>query len=101
VSFLRFSNGGYFESGERGFAPFFEVERLRSMMLGYAIPEHMPSVLPFAFDGGGVFCAFDMREPPSDGEFPIVAFHASTPWWEEAAFVARTFEETCRGRHRY
>lgn len=64
LDFLRFSNGGTFGSGERRFSSFFEVHTLRGMMLGYGIPEEMPSVFPFAFDGGGVFYAFDMREPP-------------------------------------
>lgn len=102
LDFLRFSNGGSFGNGERSFSSFFEVHTLRGMMVGYGIPEDMPSVLPFAFDGGGVFYAFDMREPPvdGDGEFPIVAFHASTPCWPEASVVAQTFEAACRGTTR-
>lgn len=35
---------------------------LRETMLGYGVPELIPHVLPFAFDGGGVMAAFDMRE---------------------------------------
>ena len=101
IDLLRWSNGGIFSNGDRRFSPFFEVGSLRRMMLGYQIPDAMPHVLPFAFDGGGVFCAFDMREPARDGEFPIVAFHASTPCWEETSVVAETFEAACRGRVTY
>ena len=101
LDFLRYSNGGTFASGDRVFRPFFEVTGLRNILLGYGIPEDMPHVLPFAFDGGGVFCAFDMREPPKDGEFPIVAFHSSTTVWEEASEVAASFPAACRGTTRY
>jgi hypothetical protein len=100
VDFLRFSNGGTFRNGERRFSSFFAAHTLRGMMLGYGIPEEMPSVLPFAFDGGGVFIAFDMRLPPVNGEFPVVAFHASTPCWAETSVVADSFEAACRGRTR-
>lgn len=109
VSFLRWSNGGSFSNGERRFEPFFRVPRdaadegllLRETMLGYGVPEAMPHVLPFAFDGRGVFAAFDMRDEPIDAEFPIVAFHASTCCWPEATRVGSTFEAFCRGTTRY
>jgi len=101
LDFIRFSNGGTFRNGDRTFKDFFEVENLRPMMLKWHIPESMPSVLPFAFDGGGVFCAFDMRKPPKNGEFPIVAFHCSTPYWGETSPVADTFVQACRGTSAY
>lgn len=101
IDFLRFSNGGDFQNGDRRFRPFFPADTLRSMMLRYGIPEEMPGVLPIAFDGGGVFLAFDLREPAVNGEYPIVAFHASTPVWEEASHVADSFEALCRGRTAY
>ena len=101
VDFLRYSNGGNFRNGARHFRPFFPADTLRRMMLTYGIPEEMPGVLPFAFDGGGVFLAFDLREPSTNGESPIVAFHSSTPVWEETSHVASSFVELCRGKTSY
>ncbi len=44
------------------------------MMLAYGVPYYTPGILPFAFNGGGVFYGFDMRlKAASNGEFPIVA----------------------------
>ncbi len=99
LSFLRWSNGGHFSNGERHFQMF--GTGLRSMLLSYQVPEYMPGVLPFAFNGGGVFYLFDMREPASkDGEYPILCASAGCldfdPYYSPK--VADTFLDACRGR---
>jgi hypothetical protein len=67
----------------------------------------MPAALPFAFNGGGVFYLFDMREPAdADGEYPVVAAHAGNLGWAghdecyppECWPVADGLAQACRGR---
>lgn len=64
----------------------FELDDVRNMMLSYEVPYYWPLALPFAFDGGGVFFAFDMRNPPDEsGEFPIVMCHAGSIGWDKGS----------------
>lgn len=76
VSFVRWSNGGNFEQGDRYFQMW--GVGLRDMMLAFSTPEYVPGFVPFAFNGGGVMYGFDMREPPVDDEYPIVCMHTGT-----------------------
>lgn len=98
LSFLRWSNGGQFGTGERWFQ-FFGTRGMRSMMLAYSLPQYMPAALPFAFNGGGVFYLFDMREPPAGGEYPVICAHAGNLSWDPLAWrsVADSFPDACRG----
>ena len=99
LSFLRWSDGGEFQNGNRliQFFPGLDpIHGVRIMMLCYLLPERSPGLLPFAFDGGGTFYAFDMRMRPKNGEYRIVAAqcgHAHTP-----LFLAATFLEACQSR---
>jgi hypothetical protein len=70
------------------------------MMLAYHLPEYMPGGLPFAFNGGGTFYLFDMREGAVHGEYPVVCSHAGNlGWGPDACFlVASSFEVACRGQ---
>lgn len=97
VNFLRWSNGGYFENGERNFSPFFSPAEIRQMLLAYEFPEYMQGAVPFAFDGGGVFYIFDMRKEPADGEYNIYMAGSGALFWEDAVFVAETFNELING----
>ena len=96
LSFLRWSNGGEFRNGDR-LLQFFGTSGdngVREMMLAYRVPYWAPGLLPFAFDGGGVFYAFDMRYRPHKGEYQIVTAesgYAHTPFDLEATFI-----EACR-----
>ena len=86
LDFLRWSNGGWCRTGERefGFFPANDLTGgLRAMLLAYHVPQYMPLALPFAFNGGGVFYLFDMREEGKNGEYPIVSSHAGNIGWEE------------------
>jgi hypothetical protein len=76
LSFLRWSNGGWFRNGSRliqFFPALGPVHGVRTMMLAYGVPHRAPRILPFAFNGGGIFYAFDMRRPAVRDEYPIVA----------------------------
>lgn len=94
VDFLRWSNGGNFLRGEREFG-IFGTMSIREYLLAYQIPEYMPGAVPFAFDGGGEFYLFDMREEMIDGEYPIVMSHSGSLGWDEddAVIIADTFLE--------
>ena len=102
LDFLQFSNGGDFGNGERWFQFFPALDSkhgLRAMLLAYEFPEYMPLALPFAFNGGGTFYAFDLRRKAIDGEYPVVASHASCLGWnsDDHWLVAPTFRQACSG----
>lgn len=104
-SFLQWSNGGWCRTGEREFGFFCTDDPnngVRSMLLGYELPEYMPGALPFAFDGGGTFYIFDMRQPPVNGEYPIVCAEAGYLDWEPEACwkIADSFVEAWRDSRR-
>ncbi len=99
LSLLKWSNGGWCRTGEREFG-YFGTTDIREMLIAYHLPQYMPHALPFAFNGGGVFYLFDMRESAKDGEFPVVCSHAGNLGWsnDECYRVADTFIKACRGR---
>ena len=68
-------------------------------MLRYLFPEYLPGAVPFAFNGGGIFYAFDVRHAPEDGEFPIIAVASGVLDFEYSPTVASTFVDLCRGPH--
>jgi len=98
IGFLQWSNGGSFLSGKRWFDPILSTSDLREYLLSYHIPQYMPESLPFAFDGGGNFYLFDMRNDPIDGEYPILFTGAGNLGYEDAVFVADSFIEACKGK---
>ena len=102
-SFLRFSNGGEFRSGDRWlqFFPALDPDQgVRAMLLAYDVPQYMPGAMPFAFDGSGTFYMFDMRLLPVDGEYPIACAHAGNLEWDPRAYwtVANSFLGVCTGK---
>lgn len=94
VDFLRWSNGGDYDLGER-FWMLFSVAEIRGHLLDYQLPEYMPGAVPFGFDGAGTFYLFDMREAPIDGEYPIVMAHSGSLGWDEddSLLLAQTFPQ--------
>jgi hypothetical protein len=102
LAFLRWSNGGWFRSGERefGFFPTQGPSGVREMMLAYHLPQYMPGALPFAFNGAGTFYLFDMRKKAVSGEYPVVCSHAGNLGWEQdkCCLVADSLEAACRGK---
>jgi hypothetical protein len=69
------------------------------MMLLYHLPVYMPGAMPIAFNGGGAFYLFDMREDAVGGEYPVVCSHSQSVGWEsnECVRVAESLEAVCRG----
>jgi hypothetical protein len=99
LSFLRWSDGGEFRNCDRllQFFPALDpIHGVRIMTLVYLVPERSPGLLPFAFDGGGIFYAFDMRMRPDHGEYNIVAAECGYP--HTPGFLASTFLEACQSR---
>lgn len=98
LDFLRWSNGCWARTGKREFG-FFSTFDLREMMLAYHVPQYMPHAIPFAFNGGGVFYLFDLRNESVDGEYPIVCAATGNLGWhpDENALVAATFHAACIG----
>ena len=97
LDLLRWSNGGAFLSGDRRFDPLFSSSEVREMLLSYHVPQYMPGSLPFAFDGGGNFYLFDLREPSVEGEYPILFVGAGNLRYEDAVVIARSLADACRG----
>jgi hypothetical protein len=103
LSLLAWSDGGQFGNGDRDFQFFSTIGPIgvREMTLSYAVPYWLPGALPFAFDGGGVFYLFDLRESAdTDGEYPIIAAAAGSLGWDDHGYrpLASSFEDVCRGR---
>ncbi|RRJ66156.1 SMI1/KNR4 family protein [Paenibacillus oralis] len=96
LDFLRFSNGGEFENGERYFQ-FFDADEVRSMLLAYEFPEYMPGAVPFAMDGSGNHYIWDMRGDRKNREYPILVASSGNLGYEDAVQIAETFMELCRG----
>ena len=98
LHFLRWSNGGDFSNGERCFYPVLPCEEVLEWTLGYSFPLYMPMALPFALNGGGSFYAFDMREKPVNGEYPILFVDAAARDFGSSEFVAHSLLDCCQGR---
>jgi hypothetical protein len=97
LEFLRWSNGGAFRNGERWFDSFFHTAEVRSYLLAYDLPQYMPGVIPFAFDGSGTFYVFDMREASIAGEYPVLIAAAGNLGFSDCRKIASSFLEACRG----
>lgn len=102
LEFLSWSNGGEFRQGNRWlqFLPALDPSHgVRAMLLAYQLPQYMPGAIPFAFDGGGIFYLFDMRQVASNGEYPIVCSQSGNLGWEpdECVQIAESFLEVCQG----
>ena len=92
LDLLAISHGGGIEIGEREIA-YFEIESMRDYMIDYQFPVYMPGALPFGLNGGAVFYVFDMREPASSNEFPIVAVSSGNLCYDDAPTIARSIPE--------
>lgn len=75
LDLLAWSNGGEFLSGERRFQ-FLSTAELRTEMLSYRVPAHMPGMLPIGLNGGGTLYFLDI-DRQIGGEAPVLAASAS------------------------
>ena len=98
LSFMTWSNGGDFISGDRAFQDMFSLEQVREFTTVYGIPCFLPGAIPFAMDGGGALYLFDARETSAAEECPIVFCHSSEVegGWGAVARLEDSFLECCR-----
>ena len=97
LTFLRCSNGGEFCNGERLFQ-MLSASEMRDVLLCYHIPQYMPDVISFAFDGYGSLYLFDMREAAISGEYPIVLASAGNLCFDEAEPVGASFIDVLKSQ---
>lgn len=91
IKLLEYSNGGGIINGEREFG-FFPLQEIRLMYINYGFPIWAPAFLPIAFNGGGNFYAYDLRE--NEG-FPIILVPAGNLGYDDDCwvFLGNTLEE--------
>lgn len=65
------------------------------MNLAYESLEYMPNAVSFAMDGSGNHYMFDMREEPTNGEYPILFAHSGGLGYEECEQVANSLPALC------
>lgn len=83
IELLQYSNGGGIINGEREFG-FFSLEEIRQMYINYGFPIWAPAFLPIAFNGGGKFYAYDLRENKG---FPIILIPAGNLGYDDDCWV--------------
>lgn len=90
IELLQYSNGGGIINNEREFG-FFSLEEIRQMYINYGFPIWAPAFLPIAFNGGGKFYAYDLRE--NEG-FPIILIPAGNLGYDDCwVFLGNSLEE--------
>ena len=89
LQLLRYSNGGSLINGEREFG-YFSVQNIRLYYFGYGFPKYTPSLLPIAFNGGGVFYTYDFRDPAN---VDLVAVSAGDLDYASAVGIGKTIDE--------
>jgi SMI1 / KNR4 family (SUKH-1) len=98
---LAYSNGGGIINGNREFG-FFSLEEIRQYYLHYHFPQYTPHFLPIAFDGGGIFYAYDYRKqvegtagvaPNNSSSRPILALAAGNLSDEDSALLGHSLKE--------
>ncbi|WP_118975064.1 SMI1/KNR4 family protein [Taibaiella koreensis] len=89
LQLLRYANGGTIVNGEREFG-FFGLDEIRSYYFAYGFPQYLPYFLPIAFNGGGIFYAYDFRMPDNPS---VIAVASGNPFAEEAVILGDSLEE--------
>lgn len=90
IELLKYSNGGNFCNGDREIG-FFRLQDIRSMYISYLFPEFQPGAVPFGFNGGGTFYAYDLRAPSQNP--PIIATASGCLDWDESAILGYSLAE--------
>lgn len=86
---LKFSNGGGIINGNREFG-YFPLADIKSFYHGYEFPKYAPLFLPIAFNGGGIFYAYDFRNPIN---INIVSVDPGVLTYENSVFHGQTLNE--------
>lgn len=90
IDLLRYSRSGLLANGEREFG-FFSPEAIRDYYLRYMFPEYQPGAVPIGLNGGGVFYAYDLRNPTSGA--PIIATSSNILSWEESVVLGHSLAD--------
>lgn len=86
---LKFSNGGGIINGDREFG-YFSLTEIESFYHEYEFPIYAPLFLPIAFNGGGIFYAYDFRNPIN---INIVAVSSGDLDYESSIIIGKTLNE--------
>lgn len=86
---LKFSNGGGIINGEREFG-YFSLTDIEKCYFEYNFSKYTPSFLPIAFNGGGIFYAYDFRHLPN---ITIVAVAAGVLEYKSSIVIGNTLNE--------
>jgi len=92
---LTFSNGGTIINGEREFG-YFSLQEIRYYYFAYGFPKYLPDFLPIAFNGGGIFYAYDFS---TDGILPIVAVASGSLSEEDTVVLGYALAEVLSKPH--
>ncbi|MDA6071217.1 SMI1/KNR4 family protein [Flavobacterium sp. AC] len=89
LELLQFSNGGGIINGNRDFG-YFSLIDMRNYYFDYKLSKYTPLFLPVAFNGGGIFYAYDFRDPKN---IRIVAADAGDLEYESSIVIGETLDE--------
>lgn len=93
IELLQYSNSGGIINKDREFG-FFSFEDIRSYYLNYHFPEYTPYFLPIAFDGSGVFYAYDFRDK---NNIKIIGVSAGDLDEDSIVFLGTSLKEVLKG----
>ena len=86
---LKYSNGGGIINGDREFG-YFSLQDIRYYYFAYGFPKWTPYLLPIAFNGGGIFYAYDFRDLT---DIKIVAVSSGDLDYESSVVIGIKLDE--------
>ena len=92
---LTFSDGGAIINREREFG-YFSLQEIRYYYFAYGFPKYLPDFLPIAFNGGGIFYAYNFR---NEGNLPIVAVASGNLAEEDTVVLGYSLAEVLSKSH--
>ena len=89
IELLKYSNGNFCNDDRE--IGLFSLEDFRDYYLLYMFPEFQPGAIPFGFNGGGTFYAYDLRTISNSPS--IIATSSRVLNWDEAVLIGHSLEE--------
>jgi hypothetical protein len=89
---LKFSDGGGIINIDREFG-YFSLTEIKSFYHEYEFPVYTPLFLPIAFNGGGIFYAYDFRDQIN---LKIVAVSSGDLNYESSIVLGKTLSDTLK-----
>lgn len=86
---LQYSNGGGIINGDREFG-YFSLYEISDFYYEYQFDKYTPHLMPIAFNGGGIFYAYDFRNPAN---ISLVAISAGVLEYESSIIIGKTLNE--------